>query len=156
MAYETRKAQERDNAQVESDAPPSGVSEDEDEEVEVGQEGRQVAEKWSLILRKKFFGYMIHRSLRSLDNTGEPISNLAPYHEHLLKLPPYPSELANLKTLETASEADEDGASTTQVKGSLKRVCLRCCSGGLKAERLNRLKEILRQTSERTHSPFLQ
>lgn len=63
--------------------------------------------KWIRIIREKFTGTVIRRTLQSKDNRGEPISGLEPYIEKQIVIKLYPHEMANLDEL--AKDMVKDG-----------------------------------------------
>jgi hypothetical protein len=63
--------------------------------------------KWAKVIRQRFAGLTIRRSLQSVDNAGERISGLGPIYEHPLLINLYAQEMENLEAL--ANELVADG-----------------------------------------------
>lgn len=59
-------------------------------------------------IRERFVGTVIRRTVRSVDNVGNPISGLEPFHEHVLVVTLYKHETENLEVL--AQDLVEDDA----------------------------------------------
>lgn len=68
-----------------------------------GTTARSAYEKEMVItikdIRERFSGAVIRRTVRSVDNTGNTISGLEPFHEHVLILKLYQHEMENLELL---------------------------------------------------------
>jgi hypothetical protein len=77
----------------------------------VDENYHRVNAQWMKIVRQKYQGAVIRRTVSSRDYQGQPISGLAPYKEHICMLKLYRHEYDALETL-----ADEalDGASFAQ------------------------------------------
>ena len=75
---------------------------------------------WIELLRELYEGYVIRRTINSLDWKGEPISGLPPYHEHALLLRMTEDELHVLSQL--AEEVVEEGGGVRQLQVSCPQV----------------------------------
>lgn len=67
--------------------------------------------RWMKIVRERFQGSVIRRTVSSLDNKGQPISGLEPYEEHICLLKLYRHEY---DALESLAEEAIDGPSFAQ------------------------------------------
>jgi hypothetical protein len=63
--------------------------------------------KWINVMRERFSGVTIRRTLKSVDDKGDRISGLGPVHKHTLLVKLYRHELENLEAL--AKEVTENG-----------------------------------------------
>ena len=61
------------------------------------------------IIRKRFAGSIIRRTLQSVDHARHRISGLEPYHRHTIKVSLYPHEMDNLEMV--AQDLVKDGKS---------------------------------------------
>lgn len=85
---------------------------------------RDAVLKWIAIIRERFHGYVIRRTVKSVDWRKKRISGLDPYIERDLGLELYPHEMKNLEGLaETiASDNAGDGAMFGNAKVSCDRL----------------------------------
>jgi hypothetical protein len=74
----------------------------------VDQNYHQVNAQWMKIVRQKYQGAIVRRTVKSLDYEGNPISGLHPYKEHICMLKLYKHEY---NALETLAEQSLDNAS---------------------------------------------
>ncbi|KAG1894055.1 P-loop containing nucleoside triphosphate hydrolase protein [Suillus fuscotomentosus] len=65
---------------------------------------------WISVIRERFTGIVIRRTVRSVDNHGDRISGLAPFLEHNLLVKLYPHEVVNLERI--AQEIVEQGGAS--------------------------------------------
>jgi hypothetical protein len=54
---------------------------------------------WVEIIRKRYAGFVVRRTILSVDNKGSRISGLEPFQEHYLQVELYQHEIQNLETL---------------------------------------------------------
>jgi hypothetical protein len=67
--------------------------------------------RWIEIIRQRFHGIVIHRTVLSVDNLGRRISGLEPFHEHYLVVKLYEHEYAHLELMadKMVSGTDDGG-----------------------------------------------
>ncbi|KAG2738555.1 hypothetical protein P692DRAFT_201730973 [Suillus brevipes Sb2] len=70
--------------------------------------------KWIQIIRQRFAGNVIRRTVRSVDNVGVRISGLAPFQEHSLLVTLYQHEVDNLEQI--AHDLVEKGGASKAAK----------------------------------------
>jgi hypothetical protein len=63
--------------------------------------------KWIDVMRQRYAGLVIRRTVWSVDNDGKRISGLEPFHEHHIVVKLYDKEMNNLECL--AQELIKDG-----------------------------------------------
>jgi hypothetical protein len=85
-----------------------------DAQVQIPSLYRDQMLKWICIIRQRFSGVVIHRSVWSVDNIGVRISGLAAFQEHSLLVKLYKHELKNLELI--AQEVVEKGGVSTAAK----------------------------------------
>ncbi|KAH7917293.1 hypothetical protein BV22DRAFT_1026655 [Leucogyrophana mollusca] len=87
-------------------------------ESEAAQEYMDVVMKWMTVMRDRFTGYVVRRTVMSTDNTGKPISGLEPFTEHNIILNLYQWELDNLD-VEASELAEEHGGAVLYGAGKV-------------------------------------
>lgn len=85
-----------------------------DAQVQVPSLYRNQMLKWISIIRQRFSGVVIHRSVWSVDNLGVRISGLAAFQEHSLLVRLYKHEVTNLELI--AEELVGKGGLSTAAK----------------------------------------
>lgn len=66
---------------------------------DVDKNFRKMNATWMTVIRAKFEGFVIRRTVQSLDYEGKPISGLGPYEEHICVLNLHDHEYAALEKL---------------------------------------------------------
>jgi hypothetical protein len=85
----------------------------------VGMAYHEKMMKWICVIRQKFTGNVIRRTLQSKDNEGRPISRLDPYVENKIVIKLYPHEMANLDDLAKDMVQDGTQRAAHMAKGSV-------------------------------------
>ena len=90
----------------------------------INEKHNQVNARWMKIVRERYQGSVIRRTVNSLDHEGQPISGLEPYEEHICLLKLYRHEY---DALETLAEEALDSPSFPQRFSSEVRGVVCCC-----------------------------
>lgn len=81
---------------------------------------RKVMLRWISLIRNRFTGIVIRRTISSVDNKGSRISGLAPYNEHHLVVKLYDHELKNLELLANELLKENPSKATQFACGSVR------------------------------------